>query len=136
MNIKECFKKISYRFPNDPEFQKWLSIIEQEIERLEIANKNNEGLVRDNVKLINRNLELEKHILSLSRIIRVQEKENEKFISELIIKDNFIDFVKKELGVSFYHTKHSRYYTIQIGNRLIDVSKGQYNLFKELFADD
>lgn len=30
------------------------------LEKLEIANKNNEGLVRDNVKLINRNLELEK----------------------------------------------------------------------------
>ena len=29
------------------------------LEQLEIANKNNEGLVRDNVKLMNRNLELQ-----------------------------------------------------------------------------
>jgi hypothetical protein len=38
-----------------------LEVLQQELDRLEqleIANKNNEGLVRENVELINRNLEL------------------------------------------------------------------------------
>lgn len=33
MNSKEALEKISWRYPNDPEFQKCLEIIEQELER-------------------------------------------------------------------------------------------------------
>lgn len=33
MTSKEALEKISWRFPNDPDFQKWCEIIEQDLER-------------------------------------------------------------------------------------------------------
>ena len=60
MNSKEALERLEdngrdYLLP-----VKVFKIIKQDLEQLEIANKNNEGLSRENVELINRIFELGK----------------------------------------------------------------------------
>lgn len=93
MTPKEALEKISWRFPNEPSFREWCNIINQALDRLEqleIADRNNQNLVKTNVELVNKNLELQKENLNqsnlierLNRLIVKAKQENQELKEDL-----------------------------------------------------
>lgn len=81
MNSKEALERLE---DNGKEYLlpvRVYKLIKQDLERLEqleIANKNNEGLVRENVDLINRNLKLQFDLQTAQCIAMSSTKENAK----------------------------------------------------------
>lgn len=78
MTSKECLEAIldmlNYEQVDECDKKSLLRIINRDLEKLEkleIANKNNEGLVRENVDLINRNLKLQDENTKLKQAIKL-----------------------------------------------------------------
>ena len=44
MNSKEALEKISWRYVNEPSFQEWCNTIKQDLERLEVLERNIENI--------------------------------------------------------------------------------------------
>ena len=77
-------------------YQKYCDDIEKELDRLEITNKNNEGLVRDNVKLINRNLELEKELKRCQEYIQKSVNDHKNLIIDNSKMKKAIEILKNK----------------------------------------
>ena len=143
MNSKEALERLE---DNGKEYLlpvRVYKLIKQDLERLEqleIANKNNEGLVRENVDLINRNLKLQDENANLKQDIASLEldtcipqlrKENTKLKQAIrILKENlYIEFEHNYyFMVKFKEDKEQECdYTIMF----LD-NKEEYELLKEV----
>ena len=150
MNSKECLNKIldmlNYEQVNECEKNNYLKTIKQDLDRLknlEIANKNNEGLVRENTDLINRNLELEKEKQEVET--RLSSKETNTFdeIATMIKKSNSYDVLvnkckqlEKALEILQEVVSLNCDNTLETERQFIRLSKEEYETLKEVFYDD
>ena len=86
------------------------------LEKLEIANKNNEGLVRENVDLINRNLKLQ------------DENANVKQAIKILKEKNHIQLL--------YDNEHFTIPIINIGENYDYLTQEEYKLLKEVLEEE
>lgn len=116
----------------------------EKLEQLEIANKNNEGLVRENVDLINRNLKLQDKNKELKETIDDMQRdydsldfEQAELYKEIAKLKQAIDILKENIHVEFAGDGFP--YLIFIKDKfgcectLIELtSKTEYELLKEV----
>lgn len=78
----------------------------ERLEKLEIANKNNEGLVRENVDLINRNLKLQDELKKCQDTIKKWMKDNKQLIIDNGKLKKAVDILKEKLDIKLevYHS--------------------------------
>ena len=117
------------------------------LEKLEIANKNNEGLVRENVELINKNLELGKENQELRLFANKLNNTNFILSSELAEAEKYkqaIEILKENLHISLVeepiYPNCANYYINQynkFGNGCLTIiTQENFDLLKEILEDD
>lgn len=90
----ECYKKIGVVI-NKFELEALLNDLER-LQQLEIADKNNQNLVKTNVDLVNKNLDLQKENQEL--LIALENKNNEiKFLKTVINDNKLIKVIKDKI---------------------------------------
>ena len=99
MTSRECLYAILDMLNHEQvdvcEKNNYLKIISQDLEQLEIANKNNEGLVRNNVKLINRNFEFQDELKRYQDTIRKWMNDHKQLIIEVGKLTKALDILKR-----------------------------------------
>jgi hypothetical protein len=163
MTSKEALKDISYLILQEVDNLKYkdlwkeaLNTIKQDLERLErleIENRNNEKVVADSVKLMNRNLELQGRLemlekenkelkglvdsLNKEQILEVEmifdlEIENEKLKKAIECMKKYYKIVVCECDFPIYEKVH----TYTLGIRFHDWSEKSEGLIEHIFKEE
>ena len=103
----------------------------EKLEQLEIANKNNEGLVRENADLINRNLKLQDENQELKTKVAVLEGVNQAF-RETAIECNKL---KQAIEILTEVVSLNCDKTLETERQFLKLSQKQYELLKEVFEN-
>ena len=96
-----------------------LNTFNQDLERLEVLERNSDKVIKDSVKLINRNLELQQENEKLKKAIEIII---EKDVNIQILLNSF----RFELGLEFYN-KHDFIYE--------QLTQQEYELLKEVLCE-
>ena len=117
------------------------------IEQLEIANKNNEGLVRENVDLINRNLKLQEELIRCQDTIRKWMNDHKQLIIDNGKMKKTLDILKQKGNlavdrqkildeddnylVCYFFGGGTKKYTL-----LREINKEEYELLKSVLEEE
>lgn len=110
------------------------------LEQLEIADRNNQNLVKTNVELVNENLELQKENQEL--LMAIENKNNEiKNLKKLICDNPYkkvIDILKEKANIRLHiltNTDGSKIYEIEFiftyYSTIHEITKQEFDLLKE-----
>ena len=112
----------------------------ERLEKLEIANKNNEGIVRENTDLINRNLELQDELKRCQDTIKKWMNDHKKLIIENGKMKKALDIYKTKYIHNLYLRRSK---DVEEYNKMIDklsefdlydyLTKEEYEIFKEVY---
>lgn len=140
MNSKECLELAILEYEKetiDDENNQWvknvlkgLKQIKQDLDRLEqleIADKNNEGLVRENVELINRNLKLQDDYQKLKERFKKRAELCSEFAEYNRQYEKVLDFLIDKLNLEL---KGDRLYFLY-NNQYLELDKEKEKLMKE-----
>ena len=140
MNSKECLELAILEYEKetiDDENNQWvknvlkgLKQIKQDLDRLEqleIADKNNEGLVRENVELINRNLKLQDDYQKLKERFKKRAELCSEFAEYNRQYEKVLNFLIDKFNLEL---KGDRLYFLY-NNQYLELDKEKEKLMKE-----
>ena len=147
MNSKELIKKIDIgRVGNGTQTHNDMCLILskeetlehlQYVEQIEIANKNNEGLVRENVDLINRNLKLQEELKRSQDTIKKWMDDHKQLIIDNGKMKKSLDILKnKRVNISqLLKTTFIVYNSLAILLGYDKLTQEEYELLKEVLEE-
>jgi hypothetical protein len=115
MTSKEALEKISWRYVNEPSFQKWCNTVKQDLDQLEELKIENQDL-KDNEKIITD--------YGYNLVI-----ENEKLKKAIEIMKN------KKMSVTFFRACKDIKEVNSYRNNENQLTKEEYELLKEVLED-
>lgn len=144
MTSKECLYAIldmlNHEQVDECEKNNYFKIIKQDLDKLEIATKNDEGLIRDNVKLIKRVLELQDENQGVkddnTRLwhgLEYANNEVAKLKKAIEILKNGFEIVLCESDFPIFDAEYSIGFKINNDGVYTHVSQKEYELLEEVF---
>lgn len=134
MDIKEAYKIATTGVGYTPEEIEEAKIVLLKslgkLEQLEIANKNNEGLVRENVELINRILKLQDDYQKLKERFKKRAELCSEFAEYNRQYEKVLDFLIDKFNLEL---KGDRLYFLY-NNQYLELDKEKEKLMKETFG--
>ena len=134
MDIKEAYKvattNVGYTLEEIEEAKVVLLKSLGKLEQLEIANKNNEGLVRENVELINRILKLQDDYQKLKEKFKKRAELCSEFAEYNRQYEKVLDFLIDKFNLEL---KGDRLYFLY-NNQYLELDKEKEKLMKETFG--
>ena len=134
MDIKEAYKIATTGVGYTPEEIEEAKIVLLKslgkLEQLEIANKNNEGLVRENVELINRILKLQDDYQKLKERFKKRVELCSEFAEYNRQYEKVLDFLIDKFNLEL---KGDRLYFLY-NNQYLELDKEKEKLMKETFG--
>ena len=134
MDIKEAYKiattNVGYTLEEIEEAKVVLLKSLDKLEQLEVANKNNEGLVRENVELINRNLKLQDDYQKLKERFKKRAELCSEFAEYNRQYEKVLDFLIDKFNLEL---KGDRLYFLY-NNQYLELDKEKEKLMKETFG--
>lgn len=131
MDIKEAYKiattSVGYTLEEIEEAKVVLLKSLDKLEQLEVANKNNEGLVRENVELINRNLKLQDDYQKLKERFKKRAELCSEFAEYSRQYEKVLDFLIDKFNLEL---KGDRLYFLY-NNQYLELDKEKEKLMKE-----
>lgn len=116
-----------------------LKLIKQDLDRLEQlekAYKNNEGIVRDNVKLMNKNLELQKENQELQQINEEFLQSQIKVVEKIEKLEKAISILKDKFEIIAVKEDYDGEYIIETSTYFLYINQKQCELLKEVLQDE
>ena len=134
MDIKEAYKiattGVGYTLEEIEEAKVVLLKSLGKLEQLEIANKNNEGLVRENVELINRILKLQDDYQKLKEKFKKRAELCSEFAEYTSQYEKVFDFLIDKFKLEL---KGNKLYFLY-NNQYLELDKEQEKLMKEVLG--
>lgn len=140
-NVIEAYQELEIRVGNNPDKVKDFDDIEtlqelvDKVEQLEIANKNNEGLVRENVDLINRNLKLQDELKRCQDTINKWMNDNKQLIIDNGKLKQAIKILKNKFEITIDKDKDNTYW-LENEDYCKYITQEEYELLKEVFENE
>ena len=141
-SLKDCIKCGKCKFEEPVETcddYNLIMTIKQDLERiqqLEIADRNNQNLVKTNVDLVNKNLDLQKENQEL--LIALENKNNEIKFLKTVINDNKLKKAIEILKNKMLITVNIPYVWFEDKDNCLyfKVNQQEYELLKEVLEDE